>query len=252
MGKNAQRRKSAKLKNKLREDLTLINKLSGNGGTNVYRGADGCWKQWIPERVAIHESGHTVVAHALNLEVGKVFIRGSDDAALDNHQAAGESLSRNSRYPEDNIVVAFAGVCAETLLLDKRSPNDDDFSHPAFRHDEKRIQVWIPLLPLDRTLPIDEPTDRAIATALDRAKNLVLNNERNIRRMSRLLLRDKQLDADAIVALLGPRTCDNSITDDRIRELWEENTQHLIPFRVEIPPAHAKAEITNTGSADAA
>ena len=52
-------------------------------------------------------------------------------------------MNTPSSVPADEIVLAFAGLHAECLLLDARSVTSDDYTHPSFGHDAQRISAWI-------------------------------------------------------------------------------------------------------------
>jgi len=190
---------------------------------NEYLGADGKIYPWRPKRVAIHECGHAAAAHLLGIPIQKVIVRGSQGRTspeeLLRGTAAGLCFRGISRNPADNIAISLAGMCAEVLLLDARSLKPDDIWGEGYTSDREIVQKDLEIFPYDWTLPVSTQIDDAMNTALERTTTLVLDNERQIRRMSRALLRETRLDADAITGFLGERTDDNSMTDERLSEL---------------------------------
>ena len=99
----------------------------------TYRAPNGNFYDWFPKRTATHECGHAVITHVLGVPVGEVFLVGSGDPDLETELDA-QGICGASRKlgnpidPEDRIVIALAGMFAEVLLLDDRSPNADDFA----------------------------------------------------------------------------------------------------------------------------
>ena len=190
----------------------------------TYRSPNGSFYQWFPKRIATHECGHAVIAHSLGIPVDEVFLVGSGDQDLENELDArgicGVSRRRGHPLdPEDSIVISLAGMFAEVLLLDARTPNADDFASEIFQDDQRNIDRSLNLVLWNFSKPMNEQFARVMNRAIDRAKNLVLDNERHIRKMSSVLLRERHLDADAIVRLLGERTLDTMMSAEQEEDL---------------------------------
>jgi uncharacterized protein YunC (DUF1805 family) len=165
-----------------------------------------------------------VIAHSLGIPVDEVFLVGSGDQDLENELDArgicGVSRRRGHPLdPEDSIVISLAGMFAEVLLLDARTPNADDFASEIFQDDQRNIDRSLNLVLWNFSKPMNEQFARVMNRAMERTKNLVLDNERNIRKMSSVLLRERHLDADAIVRLLGERTLDTMMSAEQEEDL---------------------------------
>ena len=191
---------------------------------SIYTAPNGKSYQWFPKRSATHECGHAVIAHVLGVPVNEVFLVGSGDPEkedrLDRSELCGACVKRgNAIDPEDNIVIAFAGDAATVLLLDARSPNLDDYSEGQNGDDFGVIRHFLQFVPAVVDDTSHQNVSQWLAKRLDRTKNLVLDNERNIRKMSRVLLKERQLDSDAIVRLLGERTLDTLISAEQEEDM---------------------------------
>jgi ATP-dependent Zn protease len=145
------------------------------------------YRRWNPRRLAIHECGHAVIARVLGIQVNKVTL-------VPSPGGEGHCLWIIATKTEDNIAVCLAGMLAEVLLLDARLPNGEDFNTDRFAPDRRLVERFLERIPASDA--------RTLWEIMERTQALVLDNKRSILKMSRVLLREKQLDAAAILAFL--------------------------------------------------
>ena len=182
-----------------------------NTGMSVYTSQDGTICGWNTKIVTLHESGHAVVSHRLGVRVTSVSIHGSGDPELERREMDGACLNHLAATAADNIVIGLAGVFAACLLGYARSPNVSDIEAVGFLDDRNDLQIWRASDP--------SITDDVLTSLIEQTKTLVLDNERDIRKVARALWKKKILNKDDIVAMLGARTRDNVMSADQQQEL---------------------------------
>ena len=179
---------------------------------SVYTGKNGKKYWWDPKSVCLHESGHCVVAHRIGVRVTRIAILGSGQPHTDDGKPEGGFCEiTKASTAADNIVIGFGGVFATCLLMASHLPNLTDFASDENSHDLHRIRMYRASDP--------SITDDVVGDLKEQTKNLVLDNERDIRKVARALWKKKLLNEDDIVELLGARTRDNVMTDESLREL---------------------------------
>ena len=178
---------------------------------SFYTAADGQRCAWNPKIVILHESGHAVVSHRLGVRVTSVSIHGSGDPELERREMDGACLNYLAATAADNLVIGLAGVFAACLLGYARSPNENDINSVGFLDDLNNIKVFHASDP--------SITDDVMTAVKEQTKTLVLDNERDIRKVARALWKKKILNEDDIVAMLGARTQDNVMSADQQEEL---------------------------------
>ena len=117
------------------------------------------------------------------------------DGTATGTASGGECVMDIASTAADNIVIGLSGLFATCLLNDAHLPNLTDFDSVEFSHDLYKI----------RTLRASDPsiTDDVMTALKEQTTNLVLDNERDIRKVARALLEKKRLNEDDIVAMLG-------------------------------------------------
>lgn len=173
-------------------------------------------------RAALHEAGHTLIAHALSMEIMAVNILEVPKTR------GGSTFYKTNEKLEDNICVDIAGYLAQELFYNKLYPDYgikkyliyyDEYQHISITKDTssdinralkeaRSIAVdECTVRPIDS--PVIEPEKRAkkiIEEQTQRAKKILLENQKSLMRLVNALLMKKVLFKPEITDIIEGRT----------------------------------------------
>ncbi|MEP4929482.1 MAG: AAA family ATPase [Hyphomicrobiales bacterium] len=167
------------------------------------------------ERVAVHEAGHVVVAHALGWPLPRtvrITSRGGQYVTTKPFAATKQSI-------DDQIVILMAGRAAEASIIGKVSDGAADDLEQATELAFRARYSWglygnnllalnyKKMATLDPLSPLGSVVNTDLKNHYTRAKELAQDHENSIRRVADALLEHREMGGSALAELLEVSAC---------------------------------------------